>query len=378
MSRKNTILIVDDDLQNLQVLGNILRENKFNVAAAISGFDALEYVGESTPDLIILDVMMPEMDGFETCKRMKSVPALQSVPILFLSALDDVNQMIKGLEHGAFDYILKPLNASLLLSKIQIHLDLKNKTEELENLNHDLESKVKERTMQLEKANLELKKFDETKSEFLRIISHEIRTPLNGILGFINLLKQECQNDKVDLYIKHLDTSVNRLERFSLNALLYTQLNTGKYKLSLKGIPLKQLLEETISMFTRVVLEKKIFVSLEVPCDLEVTADQTLISECLRNILDNAVKYAPSASKIVIVAFRNKEEIICKITDQGEGFSSKALQNLFQLFKPGNVFVDGNEGVELALCKQIMLAHHGDIRAFNVEKGASVEISFVR
>jgi two-component system, sensor histidine kinase and response regulator len=378
MSDKNTILIVDDDLQNLQVLGNILRDNKFNVAAAISGFDALEYVAESIPDLIILDVMMPEMDGFETCQRMKSIPALQSIPILFLSALDDVNQMIKGLEQGAFDYILKPLNASLLLSKIQIHLDLKNKTEELENLNHCLESKVKERTMELEKANLELKKFDETKSEFLRIISHEIRTPLNGILGFTSLLKQECQNDKVDLYIKHLDTSVNRLERFSLNALLYTQLNAGKYKLSLKGIPLKQVLEETISMFTQAVLEKKLFVSLEVPFDLEVTADRTLLTECLRNILDNAVKYAPLASKIVIAGFTEKDEVICKITDQGEGFSAKALQNLFQLFKPGNVFVDGNEGVELALCRQILLAHHGDIRAFNVEKGASVEISFVK
>lgn len=371
-----TILIVDDEPKNLQVLGNILKIHKFKIALASNGTEALELAMELRPDLILLDVMMPQMDGFEVCKKLKSDTIFSNTPVLFITALDDSESVVKGFEIGATDYITKPFNSKILISRILTHLQLALKTRELESLNQHLEQKVAERTFELEKANTELKKLDELKTEFLSIISHEIRTPLNGIMGFTQLISRTIKDDNIQRYIEALNKSAIRLERFSTNALEYTYLRSGKYKIKKVETDIIQLVNQTIEELKPKILDKKIQFNTQMQGSKLLTVDQSLIIKTLYSVLDNAVKYSPNESTIQI-STRNlvsRFEII--VTDKGKGFSDKALNHLFKAFSPGELFINENEGIELALANLAMLNHNGEISIKNLENGASVSLIF--
>ena len=369
------ILVVDDDSANLKVVGHLLKEYEFRVEFARSGMNAIELLSEIKPDLILLDVMMPEMNGFETCERIKTIPEYANIPILFLSALNEVNEMVRGLNCGALDFILKPFNAPLLLSKINLHLDLKRKTEAIERMNVTLELQVAERTAELEKANQELIQLDEIKAEFLRIISHEIRTPLNGILGFTALIKNTRSGEDIEKYTNYLDRAVKRLERFSINALNYTVLRTGRYNINLQTLLLNDLINNVRKDLEQIITDKS--VSFDIKVDhLCIQADSEFAFDCLKSVIDNAVKFSEPDSSISIIAEAQSDGIWVKVIDNGVGFSQKAMDKLFKPFSPGDIFVNENEGLELALCRLIMDMHKGQIKVYNLKKGASVDLFF--
>lgn len=144
----NHILIVDDNTNNIQVLGNILRENEYEIAIALSGQEALEWVDSEDFDLVLLDIMMPEMDGYEVCQRIKKIDKHKDIPIIFLTAKTDTDSIVNGLEYGAVDYITKPFNSSELLARVKTHLDLKNARDSLAFANSQLE-KEKEKSDKL-------------------------------------------------------------------------------------------------------------------------------------------------------------------------------------------------------------------------------------
>ncbi|MBT4496575.1 MAG: response regulator, partial [Gemmatimonadetes bacterium] len=152
------ILIVDDTLQNIQVLGTILREQGYQLNVAQDGVQALKQVAKLIPDLILLDIMMPKMDGFETCKRLKDHPQTRDIPIIFLTAKVETDDLIKGFELGAVDYITKPFQSAELLKRVQTHL-------ELALLRRDLEQRVAERTEELNQANIHLREEQEERLE---------------------------------------------------------------------------------------------------------------------------------------------------------------------------------------------------------------------
>ena len=371
------ILVIDDDTCNRIALSKILGDNNYEFYEAASGFEALSSLSKNLlPDVILLDLMMPGMDGFETCKRIKGMENMNAVPVIFLSAVDDYDQIQQGFEFGAIDYILKPFCTNILLSKLKIHIDLKRKSKELENINQTLEEKVKIRSAELEKANNELKQLDENKAEFLKIISHEIRTPLNGIIGFTSLIKGACNNKRIEKYITLLDNSVKRLEKFSYDALLYTRLNTQHQTIQKEEIDFARMFKILIEKSSELISEKNIHVELTASRNIKVYANYDLLVHCLEKILDNAVKFTPEESKITIVIREDKNNVSCIISDEGDGFSDKALKNLFKLFVPGETFVNENEGIDLALCKLIIDAHKGSVYVKNLVKGASVELTF--
>ena len=190
------ILIVDDNPHNIQVLGKLLQENRYEIEFATNGEAALEWLNTRQFDLILLDINMPGMNGFEVCRKIRSNPDMNNVPVIFLSADTERESILKGFELGAQDYITKPFDSRELLVRVRTHLVLKDSLEKLEKLNRSLEEKVTERTHQLKEANvnlealnLKLLDLDKAKSDFLNLISHEIRTPLNGIIGPLELLK---------------------------------------------------------------------------------------------------------------------------------------------------------------------------------------------
>ena len=152
------ILIVDDTLQNIQVLGTVLREENYQINVAQNGLQALDVVAKVPPDLILLDVMMPELDGFETCKRLKADAATRDIPVIFLTAKVETEDIVHGFELGAVDYVTKPFNATELLARVHTHLELLSLRRELEVYNEQLEQKVEERTAEVRAAHVILQR----------------------------------------------------------------------------------------------------------------------------------------------------------------------------------------------------------------------------
>ena len=200
--KKHRILIVDDIPDNIKVLKAILSDDSYDIHYALSGKDAIMLCVAESFDLILLDIMMPEMDGYEVCEYLKSKEKTKDIPIIFLTAKVDSGDIIKGFEVGAQDYVTKPYNSQELVARVNTHLDLKHKNEALKFMNLRLEENVASRTLELQESNKDLEEanrrgatLEEAKNDFLSLMSTELREPLNGIVGFADMLvgKEDLQ-----------------------------------------------------------------------------------------------------------------------------------------------------------------------------------------
>jgi two-component system sensor histidine kinase/response regulator len=370
------ILIVDDLPKNLMVLGNILLKENFQIAYAKSGKEALAQAFETDFDLILLDIMMPEMDGFEVCRILKKESGTTKTPIIFLTAKNDTESIIKGFEVGAQDYLTKPFNTNELLARVRTHLELKKNRQKLEILNNELENKVKERTFELEKANKKIETLDKAKSAFLGLISHEIRTPLNGILGFLDILKQSIQDDNKEL----IDMTVEAAERlydFSELSLLITQLNVNTYELQNKNIDFVPILENVRKSVHQKWQSEKIvnFHQSNQSQTSVLKLDQALIEKVLFSLLDNAVKFSAEKAQVDLNVFNDSGYLVCEIQDNGSGFTDEALSHAFEPFSGEKHHDIEGFGLNLAAAKLIVQAHEGRIEVDNsLNRGAKVSL----
>jgi two-component system sensor histidine kinase/response regulator len=380
-----TILIIDDNPQNVQVIGKLLQENKFEIEFAINGQAALEWLNARQFDLILLDINMPDINGFEVCREIRSNPDLNNVPVIFLSAESERESILKGFEFGAQDYITKPFDSRELLVRVRTHLLLKESLEKLTMLNKSLEEKVLERTQQLKEANnkleatnLKLLDLDRAKTEFLNLISHQIRTPLNGIIGPLELLKEPVSAGEINNLVNILDLSVKRLERFAIDALLITRLKTKQLEIRNDEIHLSNLINEVIEK----VKEKFQSGNIQVKRNDEISrylipGEAELIKKCISNILDNAILFSPQDGSIEINTYIEDQTIICEIKDNGPGFAIGAIDRVFELFTMGDACKDNFTGIGLPIARMIMEAHGGNIIiGNNPGGGASVKLLF--
>jgi two-component system sensor histidine kinase/response regulator len=384
-SNPSSILIVDDNPQNLQVLGTILKDNNYKIEFSISGEAALKWLDSRHFDLILLDINMPGMGGFEVCRKLRSNSEMDNVPIIFLSADTDRESILKGFELGAQDYVTKPFDSRELLVRVRTQLKLKDSLEKLERFNKLLEEKVKERTSQLNESleklgtlNLKLTGLDKMKTDFLNLISHEIRTPLNGIVGILGVLKSPIYTHEISDLIEMLDSSVKRLETFSLDALLITKLKTKPGETKKKEINISNLIDEILtedikkppSGNIQIKRTNKKFTGL-------VSGEKELIRKCIVNIIENAVRFSPDNGVVEIGCYAENEVIICEIKDNGKGFEEGAADKVFELFTTDIDYMDNRIGIGLPVARLIMDEHGGDIViANNPGGGASVKLLF--
>ncbi len=372
------ILIVDDNFKNLQVLGSTLREAKYKTAIATSGFEALDFVNEKIPDLILLDIMMPQIDGIEVCKRLKINEKTKNVPVIFLTAKTDGSTIKEAFEAGAQDYISKPFKAIELLARVETHLEIKRNREELENLNFHLEEKVKERTRELTLANEKLNKIDKAKSDFLNLISHELRTPLNAIKGFSYILKEEVSENRYADFLDEINEAADKLVRISDISLLITSLQLDNFKKRTVFIRLEGFLQNIIDAFLLKFKHNQqiVVTQFDFPKS-QIEVETTLISNALNILLDNAFKHNSKDGKIYVNAKLEDNNIIISVLDEGKGFSQKALEQIFNFFIEKTIFSASGLGVGLATLKLIMNYLSGTVSAENVDgKGAKVIFSF--
>lgn len=372
------VLIVDDNPQNLQVIGGALRSKNIEVEFSTSGQAAIDWLREEKFDLVLLDIMMPDMDGFEVCKLIRAEEEYENLPIIFLTAKTDAESILKGFKSGAQDYVTKPFNSSELLARVRTQLELKFSKQKLKNINLLLEEQVDIRMKQLSEANVELQQLDSAKVQFLNMLSHEIRTPLNGIKGSIQLLKLKTNNSDIKQLIDILDASVKRLEGFSYAALLITRIRSNKYSYQESEVGVNTSIENIVNKKKEELTKKGIILQKKgVDRKPVLNADKELVYEVIERILDNAINYSPEQGEIIIRIDSNDNSEIIEIKDNGPGFNEEQLGQQFKLLKPGEKHVNKNTGMSLCLIKSIMEYMDGKIEIMNnKDKGACVRLYF--
>lgn len=389
--KKYEILIVDDIPSNLNFLSEVLHAEGIGVMLATTGGDAIEIARYKLPDLILLDIAMPMMDGYEVCEKLKSEPETRDIPVIFLTARTEPEDILKGFQTGAVDYILKPFNAMELMARVRTHLELRNKTEALKSVNSRLEEEVRQRTaeisqanrtltetnLKLEKAYDDLSNLDKAKDEFIRHINHELRTPLQGIHGFTLILEDIIESPEQKEYIQSINSLVKRLVKLSEISLLFTEIKAKNYKITLKPVSLKHSINQILEIFRKE--REKITVEHGSPEEnVYVRADQRLMNTCLELIIDNALKYTSDTGRVIIRTFRNDDLAGIEVADDGPGFTPKALESLYELFSADNLrYRSHGFGVGLATAKIILDTLSARLDVSNLpDKGAVVRMVF--
>lgn len=380
---KNTnakILIVDDIPKNIQILGNILAPLGFQIAYAQSGEQALSIAKYNDFNLILLDIMMPGIDGFEVCKELKKEKSTREIPIIFLTAKADMESIVKGFEIGGQDYITKPFNAAELIARVETHLLLHEQKIKLKELNEHLEEKVNERTIELKKAYKRLDNLEKAKTDFLTIISHELRTPLNGLMGLSTLLEKTKLNKEQKEYMKYLKEVSSRLVRFSEIALLITHLKVQKYSAELLTTSVKYLIESVSEEFNTKYPERIYpMVVDDINEDIMIPAAQELLARSLHLLLDNARKFSGPNGKITLKVTTDKEWVHIILEDNGPGFKKESLEHVYELFSNSDLTHTEGAGLSLAAIKLIIDLHEGKMAVSNRKTGgAQIKLSFIK
>jgi len=342
---RSLVLIVDDVPRNLQVLGSILRtEEDCQIAVATSGRQALSQAKDVRPDLILLDIMMPEMDGYEVCKRLRKDPETREIPVIFLTAKTDTESKVRGLEIGGQDYVTKPFNSAELLARVRTHLKLKKSRDIILGMNKKLEET------------------DQMKNEFISILAHDLGTPIAVMKGNIELMKKGVfgeVNEKQSKKLESMLRSAIRLDKLRKDTLVLSRMDVGSMTLELEAVKLKDLIEGAVEDMRRLADDKDQEISMDMPELEEVRCDPGRIRQVMDNYLSNAVRYTGEGGRISIGARRIGSETTVWVKDNGRGLPSEELEKVFERFYRTGERVEGSTGLGLAIVKGIIEAHGG-------------------
>jgi len=355
------ILIADDIPKNIQLIGNILSHEDCEILIAENGREVIKITEDCLPDLILLDIMMPEMDGYETCKILKDNPTTRDIPVIFLTAKNETDDIVKGFHLGAVDYVTKPFNSAELLSRVHTHLSLK---------------RAKDR----EKRYIEkLEQLNELKNEFLGMAVHDLRNPIGNILNMAEIMlyfSKEKLTENQRKYLEKIEKTSDYMSNLVNDLLDITAIESGKLTLKPEKQDYIVFLKNNME-FNQTLSDKK-RIKLELNFDealLEIDFDNDKITQVIDNLISNAVKYSYPDTKVTVDISKQKDYIITCVTDQGQGIQEKDLQNIFKAFHKGNTKSTGGEkstGLGLAITKKIVEGHNGNIWAKSKKgKGSS-------
>ncbi|HOK40994.1 MAG TPA: hybrid sensor histidine kinase/response regulator [bacterium] len=359
---KSKILVIDDDNVILLLLKKILELNNFEVVTFNNGKSAIEYLKKNNIDLILLDLMMPELDGYEICKIVKSTKKLRNIPIIIMTAKSDESEIEKAINNGANDFIRKPINRYELLTRIKNLI------------------KIKKYEIILEKRNKELKRINQLKNDFLGVVAHDLKNPLSIINGYTQLLlmNETNLNQKYKNYLmKILYNTENML--YLINDLMDISLiESGKYKLFIDKNDIVKTIKDCIDSLSYLAKEKNIKINFQTNYNEFISNfDKKRIIQVINNILNNAVKFSDDDSEINIILDIDKKYIRIKIEDKGIGIPEKDFKKIFKRFTRGSHAIEKDikgTGLGLSICKDIVDLHKGKILVKSKENEGSTFI----
>jgi two-component system, sensor histidine kinase and response regulator len=358
--QERRILIVDDVPKNIQVLGSFLAHENMQIAFATNGEEALELAATNNFDLFLLDIMMPGMDGFQLCNKLKADKNTADIPVIFLTAKTDSESIILGFELGAQDYVTKPFNAAELIARVRTQLELREKTKALKELNRSLEEKVKKRTAELEMANQQLSRLEIAKNEFLAIISHEMRTPLNGIDGLAGLLNETQLDTEQKAYLDHLSAASKRISRFTEMALLITSLRTQNQKIDLYHVSLDILIEMALDEMEYTIRDKELTVESAATMEhMLVLGDADLIRRSISLVVENGARNMPSKSRMSFLIEENEFATTLVVRHSHIIFSPELLEQFDAQALLNKPATTESLNLSLTAVRLIMHVHNG-------------------
>lgn len=362
LPRKPLILIVDDIPKNLQVLSSILSNYGYQISFASNGKQALSVIKTGKPDLILLDIMMPEMDGYEVCKILKEKEDTANIPVIFLTGISEMTDIIKGLQIGAVDYVTKPFNSTELTIRVKTHLELK--------LARDT---IIEYVNELQQTQDELKQANANKDKFFSIIAHDLRGPFSGFLGLSELLTTEFdQLEKTEIVQigESLNKAAKRVFELIENLLEWARAQMGRIEFTPVQINLQEAIDRISKIFKATANNKDISLENNVDDDIIVFADNNMLNTILRNLTSNALKYTVRGGKITYSSnAQDDNSIEINVTDTGVGMKEEVMEKLFRIdvkhSTPGTEKEQGT-GLGLLLCKEFVEKHNGKISVKSV------------
>lgn len=377
------ILLVDDREDNLMSMEIVLENEGYSFSKALSGREALKILlKEDDFSLILLDVKMPIMDGYETAELIYQREKLRDIPIIFITGQDyEEDAIFKGYRTGAVDYIRKPFNPQLLRSKAAVFTDLyrKNKllqhqeeelrliNEDLRMLNRDLEDRVKERTMELETLNRELKELNLSKDKFLSVISHDLRNPLTALIASSEKLNRDVRNFSPDA-IEQFTSIISRTSKRildQLNELVeWAKQQQEKTRFNPKKIHLLKKVNNSLELLRVNAVQKEIKLEYRIPHDIYVHADATMLRSILQNLAANAIKFTPQGGSVHITAQMLENAVEICVKDSGIGMTPEVQERLFSKVSSSSVLGTNKEqgsGLGLLLVRDFIAQHGGSI-----------------
>lgn len=350
----STILVVDDTPTNLDLLMSMLVKRNYNVRPALNGTMALASAFADPPDLVLLDINMPEMSGFEVCRQLKTDERTQDIPVIFISALDDTQDKVKAFEMGGVDYITKPFQVEEVMARIESQLTLYHQRLEIEELRRN------------EQAHFE--EVNRLKDEFVRTVSHDLKNPISVIVGYVTLLLRRGKiTDEEDRnYLKQILMGAESMNRLIRDLLDLARIESGM-ALEPERTLFNHFMNMCVDSFLFAADEKNIDLVVKLPeNDQRITIDRTRMGQVLNNLISNAIKYTPNNGRVEVEGRVQDQEVVIIIKDNGMGIPEEALPHLFEKFyrvQHNNDDESEGTGLGLSIVKAIVQQHGGHICA---------------
>ncbi|QXM05775.1 hybrid sensor histidine kinase/response regulator [Crassaminicella indica] len=361
--RKPKILIADDSQLNLRIIGDVIKNSGYEPILVSQGNEVLKYVRVEKPDLILLDIIMPKMDGYEVCEILKKDTRTEDIPIIFLTGQSRIEDVAKGFEVGAVDYINKPFHEVELIARVKTHLQLKK-----------LHDKLKKSNEQLQKINMELLKaneiiqYNKLQTEFFANISHEFRTPLNLIFSTIQLFEL-CMQDHLDIkenkYIKIMKQNCYRLLRLVNNLIDITKIDSGYFEIDLQNHNIVDIVENITLSISEYIERNDLKLIFDTDVEEKIIAcDVDKIERIILNLLSNAIKFTKSGGNIIVKIYDKKEKVVISVKDTGKGIPKDKIDTIFERFMQIDKSLSRKRegsGIGLSLVKALVEMHGGEI-----------------
>jgi signal transduction histidine kinase len=356
MESKGKVLIVDDLLDNISIVESILKLEGYTTSHRFNGKQAIEDLEENDYDVILMDIMMPVMDGYEATTLINSNPKTKDIPVLFLTAKADIDSISKAYKTGGVDFITKPFNRLELIARVKTHINIQRQRKELIELNA-------------------------TKDKFFSIISHDLRSPFNSIIGLTDILSNELSTlnqDEIVNIAQTIHKSTKDTYFLIDNLLEWSKSQTNRLVTKPIKFNIINNIMDVITLLEGQALMKSIVFKQELPSEIQVYADQRMIETTIRNLVSNAIKFTKPEGEVKISIEDKNESIQVNIEDNGVGMTEEQLSLLFKVntgFKSKGTMNETGTGLGLLLCKDFIERNNGSISVTSkVNQGSKFSI----
>lgn len=345
------VLIVDDVVSNVLLLKVLLTNEKFNIVTASNGQQALEQVVKEKPDLVLLDVMMPDISGFEVAMQMRANPEIAEIPIIFLTALNSIGDIVKGFQVGGNDFISKPFNKEELIIRVT----------------HQISLVAAKRIIMAQTE--ELRKTIMGRDKLYSVIAHDLRSPMGSIKMVLNMLILNLPSETIgeEMYQLLIKANQTTEDVFSLldNLLKWTKSQIGKLNVVYQDLNMAEVLEGVSEIFIRMADLKKMKITLDVPVEcVRVRADIDMIRTVARNLISNAIKFSNSGSEVIVTLREEENMAVVCVKDSGCGIDEENQKKLLHTETHFSTFGTNNEegsGLGLLLCQDFVVKNGGKL-----------------